>query len=222
LIVLKNPVDLEAIRSTAEQSPDPITEPSLAGPWPSLVAIGRLSREKGFHLLLEALSLVRQSFPGAGVVIAGTGPELLALEAQVCRLGLSEAVRFTGALPEPATLFRAASIYVLSSVQDAMPNALLEAAAAGLPIVATPASAGLVDLLRGQPGVWLAADASAKALAEALLMAMNQLAPGQRFAHPFIESFGLRPAIEAYEALMDRVLETMAAPLARFGPGPGP
>jgi glycosyltransferase involved in cell wall biosynthesis len=222
LMVLNNPIDLDSIRSVSGQTSDPMTAPTLPGPWPSLVAIGRLSREKGFDLLLEALPRIRLCFPAAGVAIAGTGPERLALEAQARRLGLSEAVRFTGALPEPATLFRAASVFVLSSRRDAMPNALLEAAAAGLPLVATPASAGLVELLRGQPGVWLAADTSAAALADALLLAFNQLAPGQRFPHPFIESFGIKRAIPAYEALIDQSLEASVAPSPTFRPCAGP
>jgi glycosyltransferase involved in cell wall biosynthesis len=58
-----------------------------------------------------------------------------------------------------------------------MPNALLEAAAAELPIVALPSSGGVVDLLRDRPGAWLASEISAAALADSLLTALQVLHP---------------------------------------------
>jgi glycosyltransferase involved in cell wall biosynthesis len=87
-----------------------------------------------------------------------------------------------------------------------MPNALLEAAAAGLPIVALPASGGVVELLRNQPGVWLAPQVSAEALAASLSSALQTLRPGQRFAHAFIDDFRLDRAMRAYESLIDQTL----------------
>jgi glycosyltransferase involved in cell wall biosynthesis len=95
---------------------------------------------------------------------------------------------------------------VLPSRHEGLPNALLEAAAAGLPIVALPACEGLVELLRGQLGVWLAPEISAEALAASLLSALHALQPNERFAHPFVEAFRLDRAIEAYESLIDQSL----------------
>jgi glycosyltransferase involved in cell wall biosynthesis len=92
---------------------------------------------------------------------------------------------------------------VLSSRHEGMPNALLEAAAAGLPIVALPASGGVADLLRDQPGTWLAREVSSTALAASLLEALADLRPGQRFTHEFIEPFRKDRAIHAYEDLIE-------------------
>jgi glycosyltransferase involved in cell wall biosynthesis len=69
-----------------------------------------------------------------------------------------------------------------------MPNALLEAAAAGLPLGATPASGGVVDLLRGRPGAWLAPEISAEALAAAIIAALETIRPGERFSQEFFPS----------------------------------
>ena len=82
----------------------------------------------------------------------------------------------------------------------------MTAAAGGLPIVAMPASEGVVDLLRGQPGVWLAREVSADALASFLIEALKSLSPGQRFDHAFIDPFRIDRAIHAYENLIDAVL----------------
>ena len=101
-------------------------------------------------------------------------------------------------------------MFVLSSRHEGMPNALLEAAAAGLPLVALPAAGGVADLLRGQPGAWVATDVSAEALAASLLAALQALQPGQRFTHEFIEPFRLERAIHGYEQLIDAIIEEHA------------
>ena len=180
IAVLPNPVDLIEIRAAAD-GPEQWT-----GPGPHLLAVGRLSQEKGFDLLLRAFATVRHSFPHADLVIAGVGPEETALHSQCRELGLDAAVRFAGHLRRPFAFFPGATLFVLSSRHEGMPNALLEAAAGALPLVALPASEGVVDLLRNQPGAWLAPDISAPALAISLLDALQSLQPGQRFSHSFL------------------------------------
>jgi len=148
--------------------------------------VGRLSSEKGFDLLLQAFATVRQRFPQADLVIAGAGPDETALQSQCSELGLNAAVRFAGHVRRPYAFFPGATLFVLSSRREGMPNALLEAAAGGLPLVALPASEGVVDLLRNQHGAWLAPEISAPALAISLLEALHSLQPGQRFSHSFL------------------------------------
>ncbi len=210
LVVLPNPVDVEGIRSrvAVEKANAPDAKDRETGP--RLFAAGRLSKEKGFDLVLEALAVVRQSFPSTTLLIAGAGSEEGALRAQSSLPGLQGAIRFAGHVENMAACFAAASLFVLPSRYEGLPNALLEAAAAGLPIVALPSSQGIVDLLRGQPGVWLAGEISAQALASSLLSALRSLHPGERFAHSFIESFRLGRVIEAYEGLIDSVLNEVS------------
>ena len=198
LAVLANPIDIEAIRSTSRGPAD-----EWFGPGPHLLAIGRLSSEKGFDLLLEAFAEVKLQFPTADLAILGAGPERATLDALCEKLGLNRAVRFVGRVGTPAIHFPGASLVVTSSRCEGMPNALLEAAAGGLPIVSVPASRGLVELLSGQAGVWLAREISADALTESLLAALGVLCPGERFDHPWIDQFGLERAIPAYEGLFE-------------------
>jgi glycosyltransferase involved in cell wall biosynthesis len=205
LRVLPNPVDLETIRAAASSGPS-----LWSGPGPHLLAVGRLAPEKGFDLLLQAFVQVRTRFPSADLAIVGEGCERRALEMLAWLLGVRSAVRLVGQVEQPAAWFRDATAFVLSSRQDALPNAVLEAAAAGLPIVATAASEGLLDLLRGDPGVWLATDISADAIAAALGDALEELKPGRRFPHRWVDAFSKERAIAAYEACID---ETLAEPL---------
>jgi glycosyltransferase involved in cell wall biosynthesis len=201
MAILHNPLDVDAIHAAVERSPN-----KRAGPGPHLLAVGRLSREKGFDLLLEAFQLVRESFPAAALLIAGAGSEEAALRAQCRALGLEGGVRFAGHVEQPAEYFSGASLFVLSSRHEGMPNALLEAAAAGLPLVALPASDGVANLLRGHPGAWLAPQVSAAALGTTLLQALAELQPGQRFSHAFIEPFRMDQATRAYEELIDATI----------------
>ena len=204
VVVLPNPIDVEAIGSSGDDEPVDWPERGAAGP--HLLAVGRLSGEKGFDLLLEALAQVRSTFPNADLLIAGAGPEEAALKQLCADLKLQPAVRFAGNVDDPARYFSGATLFVLSSRHEGLPNALLEAAAGGLPIVALPSSHGVVDLLRAQDGVWLAKDISALALAEVLRSALGALQPGGRFAHRFVDSFRLKDAITAYETLIDQIV----------------
>ena len=174
--ILPNPLDLEAIHAAGN-------EPNRwTGPGPNLLAVGRLSSEKGFDLLLEAMPRVRAQFPGAQLTILGAGHEEAALKAACENLHLSSSVRFAGHVKNPFAYYPGATLFVLSSRHEGMPNALLEALAGGLPVVATPASGGVIDLLQHRPRSWVAREASAAALAETLLVALGELHSG---AHPW-------------------------------------
>ena len=97
-------------------------------------------------------------------------------------------------------------MFVLSSLHEGLPNALLEAAAGGLPIVTTRASAGLVELVNGREGVWLAGETSADGIAHAMTQALRAANPQQRFAHPWVNAFRMDEAVAQYEALIEEQL----------------
>jgi glycosyltransferase involved in cell wall biosynthesis len=184
IAVLPNPIDLEGILAALDRPAD------WSGEGPHLLAAGRLAPEKGFDLLIEALARVRERFPGTDLTIAGSGRELAALQALCRAKNLEHSVRIAESVATPYAFFQGAALFVLSSRYEGMPNVLLEAAAAGLPLVATPASGGVVDLLRGRQGVWIAKDVSAAALADALILALEKLHPGERYHHEFLPSTG--------------------------------
>lgn len=200
ITVLPNPVDIPEIRVASPRAGQ--QTPSN----PYLLAVGRLVPEKGFDLLLEAFACLRNDFPPLRLRIAGCGFSRQDLETQSEALAIENRVEFLGNVNSPSQYFHHASAFVLSSREDELPNALLEAAAAGLPIIATPSSAGLTELLQDRPGIWLARAATAHALECALRNALGAIHTQQRFAHEWIQSFGLQSAMPAYEALIDRTI----------------
>lgn len=205
LTVLPNPVDADAIRS-----PHPHAGNQWHGPGPHLLAIGRLSFEKGFDLLLEAFASLRVKFPQAELTILGKGPELVPLTLLRNELRLQDSVRFPGYVSHPERFFSGATLYVLPSRQEGLPNAMLEAAAGGLPIVALPASDGIVDLVKGKQGAWLGTEVSSAALTRALLDALQSLSSAQRFPHDWVEHFRMACAIQDYERMIDQTLHLQA------------
>jgi glycosyltransferase involved in cell wall biosynthesis len=199
LSVLHNPVETAERKDTLSGQHAHSANGQTA---PNLLYVGRLSHEKGTDLLLHAFAKLHPYQSHATLTILGTGPEEATLRHLSQSLGIDAQVRFEGHA-NPAEYFRTASLFVLSSRYEGVPNALLEAAAAGLPIVATPASAGIGALLRKAPGCWLASEITVPALAEALhqaLAALPQLP--LRLTHRFLEPFRLEPAIAAYTELL--------------------
>lgn len=202
LIVLHNPVDCKLIRETVQ-----VLTAAQSKDRPHLLAIGRLVPEKGFDILLEAFAGLSARFPEATLTLAGSGPCESDLKRQSRRLGIAHRVHFSGHVSNPARFFRDTSLFVLSSRTEGIPNALLEAASAGLPIVATPASPGLVELLTKRAGVWLASETSASALECSLELALASIKPAERYPHEWIEPFDVGSAVPGFESAIDHAIE---------------
>ena len=107
----------------------------------AIVHTAALGEDGGALQLLAAFHALLQERPTARLLVAGDGPARASLEAAVASLRLGPFVRFTGALPSPWPLLRAADVFALPALRCGMPAALLEAMAAGLPTVATTAGA---------------------------------------------------------------------------------
>jgi glycosyltransferase involved in cell wall biosynthesis len=99
IAVLPNPVDLAEIRAALRV---PASKSSTGR---QLLAVGRLSREKGFDLLLKALAVVRQRFPDVQLNLVGAGREEQVLKSLCRELGLESAVCFAGHVDPPYTFF---------------------------------------------------------------------------------------------------------------------
>lgn len=112
-----------------------------------MLAVGRLSPEKGHADLLEAIALVKESRDPADfrLVIVGEGPERANLERQRQSLGLDGVVLLPGQQNDMRPFYALADLLVLPSHSEGSPNVLLEAMSAGLPIVATDAG-GIVEI----------------------------------------------------------------------------
>ncbi len=107
---------------------------------PRAIFVGRLAREKGLDVLLNAWPKVLSTFPTARLALVGDGPERLSLDAQIQRLNLTSSVTLAGPSADPTDLLRGSDLFLLPSREEGMSVALLEAMALGLPLVTTSIS----------------------------------------------------------------------------------
>jgi glycosyltransferase involved in cell wall biosynthesis len=112
----------------------------------TILFLGRHDSQKRVSVLLRAFARLAPRIPDARLVCAGRGPEEGALEALAAALGVQERVSFLGERRDSPALLRAASVFVLPSAAEGMPNALLEALSVGVPSVAT-AIPGTTDVV---------------------------------------------------------------------------
>ena len=108
----------------------------------AIVAMGRLVRQKGFDILIEAFGRCAGKHSDWSLVILGEGPERASLQTLTTNLGIKDRVHLVGQIQEPATILRGADLFVLSSRYEGFPNALLEAMACRLPVVSLDCSGG--------------------------------------------------------------------------------
>lgn len=114
---------------------------------PTVVSAGRLEPERHFHVLIEAIPLVRARHPGVQCVIAGAGSAEAELKMLAARLAVDQSITWTGWLPELSALFRNGHIYVNTWPLEGFGMATAEAMSFAMPVVAiaSGASAEVVD-----------------------------------------------------------------------------
>ena len=162
-----------AVRST--RSGDGSRVPSMAAlPRPRIAVVGRLSPEKGVDVFLDAMARLRRQGITASGVIVGDGPLRARLAARTNALGLTDRVLYTGHLPSADPIYGLVDLLVIPSRSEGLPNVLLEALGAGLPVVATRVGA-IPDVLGDPAAGFLVKPGSAPELATAIEHALVSL-----------------------------------------------
>jgi glycosyltransferase involved in cell wall biosynthesis len=167
------------------------------------MTVARLDPVKDLQTLLEAFAVVRRGQPAARLVIVGDGPERQALAARARHGDLAGAVDFTGYTSEVRGLLPAADVYVSSSISEGISITILEAMAAGIPIVAT-AVGGTPEILAGSRGGILVPSRDPDGLATAMLWlagdAARRDAMGAAARVRLTEAFTMERMIDDYAA----------------------
>jgi glycosyltransferase involved in cell wall biosynthesis len=168
-----------------------------------LGTVGRLTRQKGIDILLQALSLIRK--PDFNLVILGTGEDEVSLRAFAVKLGLESRVYFAGYRRDLPTLLGAMDLYVHPARFEGMPNALLEAMAAACAIVATAVDGNRELIEDGKHG-WLVPSENPSELARAIEEALSDPKEARlRGAMACVrarEEFSVESMVAAWEAVL--------------------
>jgi len=142
---------------------------------PRLFSVGRFVEKKGFHILIEALAILKQEKIPFRMTIVGNGPLFDSIRQSAGRAELTEYVHFLGSRPqeEVRTLLNNADLFVLPCVvarsgdRDGIPVALMEAMAIGVPVISTPV-AGIPELIQQEHNGLLVKPGDAADLAQAI------------------------------------------------------
>jgi glycosyltransferase involved in cell wall biosynthesis len=209
-IVAHNALDLGRFagpRVTVEAARKRLGLPARCGP--VIGSVGRLTRQKGYDVLLAAAPRVFDRLPDACFVIVGGGELAETLAAQARGLGIAERVYFTGVRDDIETILPGFDLFVSPSLWEGLPTVILEAMAAGAPVAATRVS-GTVELVQaGVTGV-LVAPGDPIQLAEAILTSVARPEAGQVMAaraREYVSAhFDIRAVAQQHEALYRRLL----------------
>lgn len=170
-----------------------------------LLAVGRLTEQKGYPYLLEAFRLLAFKFDNVSLIFAGSGELEEDLKRRVQKLGLNGRVLFLGRVSEIPKLMAAADLLVSSSLWEGLPGVVMEAMASELPIVATSVG-GTPELVEQAVCGYLVPPGDAGALAAALeevilLPVERRKTMGEAGRKIIEEKFRIDFMVEAYEKL---------------------
>jgi len=168
--IIANPVITPRIYRLARE-PVPLPWP-IKGGEPVIVGIGRLTRQKDFPTLIRAFAAVRKKLP-CRLIILGEGKDRDNLEHLAKRLSLSEQIDMPGFVENPYAYLKRAALFVLSSAWEGSPNALTEALALGVPVVATDCPSGPREILKDGAIGRLVPVGDPNALAAAMLATLS-------------------------------------------------
>lgn len=195
-LVISNPVERLALAA------------SKGGP-PVLTAVGRLTAEKGFDLLIDAFAAVATSHPDWTLRIWGKGPLRRQLELQIENLNLAHRIEMPGISKSPAEWTSDADAFVFSSRYEGFGNALAEAAGAGLAVVSFDCPFGPSDIIDHERTGLLVPPADVRALSVALDRVMGDERLRNRLgtaARKDIARFAPDKIIAQWDALLAQIL----------------
>jgi glycosyltransferase involved in cell wall biosynthesis len=170
-----------------------------------ILSVGRLNREKGHDLLIEAIPAILQQQPDTYFIFAGDGHERQNLESLANKHDIQTHVRFLGIRKDVAELMPACDIFVLPSRSEGMPNALLEAMGAGTAVVSFNVG-GVSDVIQHNKNGMLAPPEDSYILAETITVLL-QNAPlrnrlGAEAKETIIQSYSLESMCQNYADLI--------------------
>ena len=211
--LIPNGIQLETLRKPSLDREGWRNQEGFAPTDVLFVCVAWLRPQKNPALLLEAFRRGPASDPRAHLLFAGTGDEQSGslkseLERQIGAWGLRERVHLLGLRSDVPELLNAADVFVLSSDYEGNPLAVLEAMAAGKPVVST-AVGGVPELVEGGCGLLVPpgdAQALSKAMSHMLEDPNARTSMGEKSARRAVESFDLRAMTEAYQDLYKKLI----------------
>jgi len=169
LCLIRNGVDIKSFVILSEKEKEELRSSlSIEGNKKIVGCVGNLKKIKGHQYLLDAFSKLLKHYPDSVLVLVGDGEERESIEQHIRKNGIESKVRLLGARDDVISLLQVFDIVVSSSLSEGLSNALIEAAASSLPIVATDVGGNPEIVIKGENGLLVPAKDS-MAMYQALL-----------------------------------------------------
>ena len=169
--VLYNGIDVDAFAASSDRATARRDMGAREGEF-VILQVARLDYLKDHATAVRTLARVIRQVPRARLVLVGDGPERVGIEALVCELNLSDRVSFLGTRKDVDRLLHGADLFLLTSVSEGIPLTVIEAMAAGLPVVATDVGGLREVVVEGVTGL-LAPASAVVGLADCVLKLAN-------------------------------------------------
>jgi len=196
--VVYNPTVTPELFKSAKE---PVNHPWFSDDTPPVVlGVGRLEEQKNFSTLINAFAAVREN-RDARLVILGDGSLQSSLEKQSAQLGIEEDVDFPGVVDNPYKYMRDASVFVLSSAWEGLPNVLIEAMACGCPVVSTDCPSGPAEILDEETYGPLVPVGDAQALAESIQSVLDDPQDSERIRERAMD-FSVQSVLHDFERVL--------------------
>jgi len=208
--IVHNPIDLGTVDNLSDESVDHLWfSKKSRNSRPLIIAMGGLSEPKGFSYLLKAFSVVSGEL-SSKLVILGRGSQLKDLQALAKNLGIDKNVDFLGFQSNPFKYLAKADLFVLSSLWEGSPNALVEAMACGIPVVSTDCPSGPSEIITHGKNGLLVPVKNPEALANAILRVLTDKYLAVRLSEAGkerVKDFEVSKIIPKYEELFISLLK---------------
>jgi glycosyltransferase involved in cell wall biosynthesis len=201
-----NAIDVEGLQSAEPNGFR--TSLGIGEKAPVVGVVANFRWQKGHEDLLRAADIVRRTIPDVRFVLVGRGPLEDALRRRVGDLGLGETVVFAGALDEAGRIMPAFDVFALASVQEGLAVVVLEAMAAGVPVVATAVGGIPEAVIHGESGL-LVPPADPERMAAAITSVLKDRGLAARLRTGGAERarrFDIRPVVARMEAIYSELL----------------
>jgi glycosyltransferase involved in cell wall biosynthesis len=211
LTVIPNGIDLARFARPTEVELGALRERfGLAAGDRVMLSVGRLEPEKNHEMLLRVFARVRARFPDALLLIVGSGGLQAALERRAIELAIESRVRLVGHVSPVAPIYHLAELFVLASRFEGLPMVVLEAMAAGLPMVLTSVG-GIPEVVEDGRTGWLVPAGDEAQLEAALVRALGAPAAereaiARAAASDVRARFGMERMVSSTEQLYDALL----------------
>ena len=196
LSVIHNPVDTEVINKLSTSNC------KMFGDNRNILAVGRLSYEKGFDILINIMKMLDKTYH---LYIIGEGEYRRTLEDMSQRLNVQDRIHFLGFQKNPYKYMAKADLLVLSSRYEGLPNVVLEANALGTPVVAFDCPGGTREIIKDGVNGFLAECGNIEDLASKIQTAFAHKWDREHIKKLTIQKFGLQKIVSDYENILSNL-----------------